>query len=161
MAATKRTAATKKTAATKRTAATKHTAATKRTQDEDVIARLADKGEETVRWLVSTPRRMVFDVRGGVDARLHELASKLRAIDPLDGRVAELERRLASLEKPAKKPTRGTPTRAKPRATRGASTTAAAKSEPAEHDRGARHDATASNAERDDALAAGANEPTR
>ena len=57
-------------------------------------------------------------MRGGVDARLHDLASKLRAIDPLDSRVTSLERRLASLEKPAKKPTRRTPTRARPTATR-------------------------------------------
>ena len=83
-------------------------AATKETQDKDVIARLADKGEETLRRIVDTPRRMVGDVRGGVDARLHDLASRLRAMDPLDGRVAELERRLESLEKPAKQPARRT-----------------------------------------------------
>lgn len=132
-------------AATKRTATTKPAAATKRTQDEDVISRLADKGEETVRWLVGVPRRMAVDMRGGVDARLHELASKLRAIDPLDGRVAELERRLASLEKPAGKITRRTATRAKPAATRRASSAAAA----------------ATNIEKTDAPATGEHEPTR
>ncbi len=80
-------------------------AATKESQDKDVIARLADKGEETLRRLVGTPRRVVGDVRGGVDAYLHDLAGKLRSIDPLDGRVTALERRLESLEKPAKKTT--------------------------------------------------------
>jgi hypothetical protein len=136
-------------------------AATKRTQDKDVIARLADKGEETLRRLVDTPRRMVVDVRGGVDARLHDLASKLRAIDPLDGRIAELERRLESLEKPPKKTTRGTPTRAKATATRRAGTTAAAKPAQVEHDRGPRDDAAENKAEKDDGPAGGENEPTR
>ena len=96
-------------------AATKKSAATKTTDDQDVISRLADKGEETLRWLVATPRRMVVDVRDEVDARLHDLASKLRSIDPLDDRVTDLERRLGALEKPAKK-TRTSPARAKPRA---------------------------------------------
>ena len=89
-------------------------------------------------------------MRGGVDARLHDLAGKLRAIDPLDSRVAELERRLASLEKPAKKPTRRTPTRARPTATRRARTAA-----------GTRDDATANTAAEADAPAGGENEPTR
>ncbi len=97
-----------------------------------------------MRWLVDTPRRIVVDVRGGVDARLHDLASKLRAIDPLDSRVSALERRLASLEKPAKKTTRRTSTRAKPTATRRASTAPAA-----------------NNAEEANAPAGGANEATR
>jgi hypothetical protein len=99
-------------------AATKKTAATKTTDDQDVISRIAGKGEETLRWLVGTPHRMVTDVRGGVDARLHDLAGKLRSIDPLDGRVADLERRLGALEKPAKK-ARAMPARAKPSATTG------------------------------------------
>ena len=118
-------------------------AATKETQDKDVIARIADKGEETLRRLVDTPRRLVGDVRGGVDARLHDLASKLRAIDPLDGRVAALERRLESLEKPAKKTTRRT-TRPKAAATRQGGTGAAKPDD----------------AEKDDAPAVGENEPT-
>jgi hypothetical protein len=112
-------------AATKRTAA-KQTAAAKRAHDEDVIARLADRGEETVRWFVDIPRRIVGDLRGGVDARLHDAAGRLRALDPLDGRVTEIERRLASLEKPARKITRRTSTRAKPAATSRAGTAPAA-----------------------------------
>jgi hypothetical protein len=143
-------AATKKTAATKRTATTKQPAATKHTRDEDVISRLADRSEEALRWLVHIPHRMVGDVRGGVDARLHDLASKLRAIDPLDDRVRELERRLASLEKPARKAARRTPTRAKATATRRAST-----------DRGLRDDAAENTADQDHGPAAGEHEPTR
>jgi len=148
-------------APTKRTAAMKQTAATKRTQEDDVIARLADRGEETVRWLVDGPRRMVVDVRGGVDARLHELARKLRAIDPLDGRVTDLERRLASLEKSGTKTARRTPTRGKPAATRRASNAAATGPRQAEHTRGTRNDATAANAETADAPAGGEHEPMR
>ena len=120
-------------------------AATKETQDKDVIARLADKGEETLRRIVDTPRRMVGDVRGGVDARLHDLASRLRAMDPLDGRVAELERRLESLEKPAKKPAaRRT---ARPKAAAAPQTGTVALARPGD-------------AVKDDAPAGGENEPT-
>jgi hypothetical protein len=128
-------------AATKRTTEAKRTAATK-PQDDDVISRLADKGEEAVRWAVGTPRRMVADVRGGVDARLHDLVSKLRAVDPLNARVTRLERRLASLETPTKQTTRRTATRARPTTTRRASTAA-----------GTPGDATANNAEGADAPA--------
>jgi hypothetical protein len=97
-------------------------------------------GVEAVRWVVGTPRRMVSDVRGGVDARLHDLVGKLRAIDPLDARVTKLERRLASLEHPTKRTTRRTATRARPTTTRRASTVAAT-----------RDDATATSAEGADA----------
>jgi hypothetical protein len=130
-------------------------AATKRTQaqDKDVISLLADRGEEALRRLVDTPRRMAVDVRDGVDARLHDVARKLRAIDPLDDRVTALERRLDSLEKPAKKASRRTPTRAKQTAARRAGTTAAADPKDAEHDRGPSGEAAANNAERDDTLA--------
>ena len=150
-------AATKRTSATKKTPVTKRVPATKKTEDEDVIARLADKGEDSLRWLVGIPHRMVSDVRGGVDARLHDLAGKLRAMDPLDGRVAALERRLGALEKPARKTTRTSATRAKAPAARRAGTTAAAE---AERDRGP-GDAMASNAERNDAPAGGGIEQTR
>ena len=136
-------------------------AGTNRTQDKDVISRFADGVEDVLRRLVAIPRRKVGEVRDGADTRLHDLATRLRAIDPLDGRVTELERRLNSLEKPAKQPTRRTTTRAKRTATRHASTTASAKPEQPEHDRGPRDDATAKNAERDDAPAGGENEPTR
>src|SRR3954447_5555712 len=108
--------------------------ATEESQDKDVIARIADKGEETLRRLVDTPRRVVGDVRGGFDARLHDLASKLRSIDPLDGRVAALERRLESLEKPAGKTTRRTSTRPEATATGRAGTIATAKSDDADKD---------------------------
>jgi polyhydroxyalkanoate synthesis regulator phasin len=138
-------------AATKRTTEAKRTTATK-PQDDDVISRLADKGEEAVRWVVGTPRRMVSDVRGGVDARLHDLVGKLRAVDPLDSRITKLERRLASLENPTKTTSRRTATRARPTTTRRAST-AAARPGRAAPDPGTRDDATASNAAEADAPA--------
>jgi hypothetical protein len=135
-------------------------AGTNRTQDKDVISRFADGVEDVLRRLVEIPRRKVGEVRDGADARLHDLTTKLRSIDPLDGRVTELERRLNSLEKPAKQPTRRTTTRAKRTATGPASTTASAKSEQPEHDPGPRDDATAKDAEKDDARTGGENEPT-
>jgi len=135
-------AAAKRTTTAKRATTAKRTAAPKRTHEDDVISRVADKGEEAVRWIIGTPRRMVSEMRGGVDTRLHDLVSKLRAIDPLDSRVTSLERRLASLEKPARKTARRTPTRARPTTT-GRATTAA----------GTRDNATASTAAEADAPA--------
>ena len=120
-------------------------AATKGTQDKDVIARLADKGEETLRRIVDAPRKVAGDMRHGVDALCHDVASKLRSIDPLDGRVAELERRLESLEKPAKKATRRT-ARPKAATTRRAGPVAVT---------------AADDAAKDTAPAAGETEPTR
>ena len=129
--------------------------------DKDVISRLADGVEDVLRRLVDIPRRKVDEIRDGAEARLHDLATRLRAIDPLDGRVTELERRLNSLEKPATRPARRTTTRAKPTATSRVSTPASAKPQQAEHDRGPRDDATANNAEGEDARAGSENEPTR
>ena len=111
-----------------------------------------------LRELVDIPRRKVGEVRDGADARLHDLATKLRAIDPLVARVTELERRVNSLEKSAKQPTRRTTTRAKPTATGQASTPAAGTPEQAVHGRGPGDDATKQNAEKDAAPAGGENE---
>jgi acyl-CoA synthetase (AMP-forming)/AMP-acid ligase II len=154
-------AATKRTSATKKTPATKRAPATKKTEAEDVIARLADKGEDSLRWLVGIPHRTLGEEPGAVvtlKPGAHATEDELRAMDPLDGRVAALERRLGALEKPARKTTRTSATRAKAPATRRAATTAAAE---AERDRGPGDDSMASNAERNDAPAGGGIEQTR
>ena len=69
-------------------------------QDRDLIAELADVGERTLRRIVGFPRRLVADARERLGGGLDDVATKLRSIDPLDRRVAELEKRLDSLEKP-------------------------------------------------------------
>jgi hypothetical protein len=114
-------------------------ARTKRAQDEDLISRLADTGEDALRRLVGFPRRVVVDVMDGVGERLQDAATKLRGIDPLVGRVAALEKRLDSLEKPKKRTARKASSRAKPSTSNRASTAVAlAEPEQAEPDRGRR-----------------------
>src|SRR6266576_3621162 len=89
-------------------------AGTRRTQDTDVISRIADSGEDALRRLVDLPRRLVVQAVDDVDERLHDLATKVREIDPLYRRVAEIERRLDALEKTKKPTARRRSTRAKP-----------------------------------------------
>jgi hypothetical protein len=95
-------------------------ARTRTTQEKDVISRIADSGEDALRRLVEVPRRMVAQAVDDVDERLHDLATKVREIDPLYRRVAEIE-------KTKKTTARRRSTRAKPS---GARTTPAA--EPAQ-----------------------------
>ena len=93
-------------------------AGTRRTQDKDVISRIADSGEDALRRLVDLPRRMVVQAVDDVDERLHDLAAKVREIDPLYRRVAEIERRLDALEKPKRTTARRRSTRPKPSSSR-------------------------------------------
>jgi hypothetical protein len=84
--------------------------------DEDVISLVADVGEDVLRGfsflLFSLPRRIVARTLDGVGDVLHGAAAMLGEVDPVDTRVAELEKRLDSLEKATG--TRGTtPTRTK------------------------------------------------
>ena len=115
---------------------------TRRTRDNDVVSELADVGEDALRRLVDVPRRIVIATMDGVAERLHDVAMKLRAIDPLDGRLGAIERRLDSLEQ-SKKEARAAPTRAKPTPTRKASTPPAREPEQAPHDSGRPDDARA------------------
>jgi hypothetical protein len=96
-------------------------AQTRRRQDEDVIARLADAGEDAFRRLVDVPRRMIVGAMSTVGERLQGVATKLGGADPLARRVATLEERLDSLEKPKKTTTRRASTSAKRSGTRRAS----------------------------------------
>ncbi len=115
-------------------------AGTRRTQDEDAISRLADAGENALRRLVDLPRRIVVGTMDVVGEQLHQVATKVRAIDPLDDRVGAIERRLDSLEQP-KKTGRRASTGTKPRRARKASTASAHETEQAQHDRGSADDA--------------------
>ena len=112
----------------------------KRTDDRDVIAQLADKGEDALRRLVDLPRRIAAGAVHGVEERLHDVAARLRAIDPLDGRVAAIEKRLDSLEKPVSANARRASTRAK-RSTTRTRTAVATNPGQAEHDVGRSVDA--------------------
>jgi hypothetical protein len=113
----------------------------KGTQEGDVISRLADAGEDTVRALVDLPRRTAAGVIDRVEHRLREAAGRLRAIDPLYRRVVKIEKRLDSLESPTKPRTRRAPTRAKPPTARNARATGATQPEQANIDLGRRAEA--------------------
>jgi hypothetical protein len=108
-------------------------AGTRRTQDKDVISRIADSGEDALRRLVDLPRRIVVQAVDDVDDRLHDLAARVREIDPLYRRVAAIEKRLDSLEK-TKKGTGRTVKRAKPARAHSASAAPAAEPEQAGHE---------------------------
>ena len=114
----------------------------RRTQDKDVIAELADVGEDALRRLVAVPRRVVSGAMDGVAGLLHDVATKLRSVDPLDGRLGAIERRLDSLES-SKKEAPTAPTRAKPARAHAASTPPAREPEQAPHDTGRADDARA------------------
>ena len=72
--------------------------------DRDVIARLADRGEQTISRLADLPGgtkalKAVNDLRTRVD----ELGKKVRGIDVLEKRVAKLEKELTAIKR-AQKP---------------------------------------------------------
>ena len=89
-------------------------ARTRRTQEKDAISRIADSGEDALRRLVELPRRIVVEAKDDIEDGLHDLAVKVREIDPPYRLVAEIERRLDALEKTSKTATRRRSTRAKP-----------------------------------------------
>jgi hypothetical protein len=70
----------------------------KETDDRDAIAQLADMGEDALRRLVDRPTQMVVGTVNGIEKRLQEIGIRLRALDPLESRVAAIEKRLDSLE---------------------------------------------------------------
>jgi hypothetical protein len=75
-------------------------------QQKDVIARLAETGEEALHRLAELPGGARFaDAANALRDRVDELAKRMRSLDPLERRVAELERRLDALSKPAKRRT--------------------------------------------------------
>lgn len=70
--------------------------------EKDLVARLADAGEEALHRLAELPGgqralNAMHDLRGRVD----ELAKKVRGIDALEARVAKLEKEVASLKRKA------------------------------------------------------------
>ena len=87
-------------------------------QDKDVVSRLADAGEDALRRLLELPHRVIVEMRDEVGERLQDVATKLRAIDPLESRVGAIERRLDSLEQPKKTTARTASTRPTPSSAR-------------------------------------------
>jgi polyhydroxyalkanoate synthesis regulator phasin len=78
---------------------------TKQTMDKDLVQRLTVAGEEAVQKLGDLPGgKALLETAQSFRERLDDLGSRIRAIDPLEKRVTELEQRLSALEKkPARK----------------------------------------------------------
>ena len=75
-----------------------------RKKQKDVITRLAETGEEALQKIAELPggARLVEAANVFRD-RADELTKRMRSLDPLERRVAELERKLEELSKPAAK----------------------------------------------------------
>jgi hypothetical protein len=89
-------------------------ARSRKTQDKDVISRLADAGEEALQKLADLPGgKSLLRAVGDMRTRLDDTTTKLRKLDPLERRVASLEKRLKALEgtKPASTTARKTTAR--------------------------------------------------
>jgi hypothetical protein len=69
-----------------------------RADDSDAISRLADSGGKAILNLVVLPLRIFIGALDIFETQVHKAADALRATDPLDERVVELETRMASLE---------------------------------------------------------------
>jgi hypothetical protein len=75
-------------------------------QQKDVLQRLADSGEEALqKFIADLPGgSKVVGAANSLFARVDELSKRVRSLDPLEKRVAELERRLDALTKTKPKP---------------------------------------------------------
>lgn len=89
---------------------------------QDILNRLADAGEEAFSRVAGsqTTTRLVEGMTG-LRERMDEVQRKVRGLDALEGRVAELEKQVAELQKP--KPTRARSTARKPTSAPSRSTT--------------------------------------
>jgi hypothetical protein len=78
-----------------------------KTNDNDVIARLAGKGEEAIHRLADLPGgTRAIKAFNDLKLRVDELSSRIRGIDALEKRVAKLEKDVAMLRR-AQKPASG------------------------------------------------------
>jgi hypothetical protein len=84
-----------------------------RRQQKDVITRLAETGEEALHRIAELPGgTRVVEAAASLRERVDDLTKRIRSLDPLEKRVAELERRLDELSKP---PARARPATRKPK----------------------------------------------
>jgi hypothetical protein len=76
---------------------------TKNGGQKDVITRLAEQGEEAFQRIAEVVGGVRFvEAMNGMRERVDEMSKRIRSLDPLEKRVAELERRLDDLSKPAR-----------------------------------------------------------
>lgn len=90
-------------------------------QPRDLLTMLADRGEEAIQKLSDTPGAdRLLGVAQSMRERLDEIQKRVRGIDALEARVAELERKVEKLSAPSAK---RAPRRKKPAAKRPSSRT--------------------------------------
>jgi hypothetical protein len=93
------------------------TETTETQKEKDFAARLADAGGEAMQKLSDLPMgKALVDGAQQLRERLDELATRIRAIDPLEKRITVLEQRLEALEKKSKPAARRKPAAKKPAA---------------------------------------------
>jgi len=79
---------------------------------EDVIARLAGKGEEAIRRIADLPGgQRALEAFNDLKLRVDDLSKKVRGVDELEQRVAKLEKELAALKRAQKPASPNAPTR--------------------------------------------------
>jgi hypothetical protein len=73
------------------------------TKQRDMIARLADRGEEALQRLGDIPGgSRAVKAFNDLKSRVDELGKKVRGIDALEARVAKLEKDVSTLKRAAK-----------------------------------------------------------
>ena len=84
----------------------------KSTTNDDVIARLASKGEQAVQRIADLPGgTRALQAFNDLKSRVDDLSKKVRGIDELEQRVAKLEKELAALKRAQKPASQNAPTR--------------------------------------------------
>jgi hypothetical protein len=75
--------------------------AQRRRESKDLLARLADAGEDAIQRLSEAPGgKKVLDAVSGIRDRVDELQHRVRNLGDLEKRVKALEKKVAELSKP-------------------------------------------------------------
>lgn len=99
-----------------------------RGESKDLLTRLADAGEEAIHKLSEAPGAdRLFGVASSMRDRVDELQRRVRGLEGIDRRVAELEERLAKLEGGSKGATSAKRSTARTRKTTSTSSSSTAK----------------------------------
>jgi uncharacterized protein YceH (UPF0502 family) len=69
--------------------------------DKDLVARLADAGEDALQRFAELPGgQRALNAFNDLRARVDDLGKKVRGIDALEARVSKLEKQVADLKRP-------------------------------------------------------------
>jgi hypothetical protein len=88
-------------------------------KDKDLLARLADAGEDAIVQLTKTAAgKALVDAANQTRSRVDELSKRVRGVEALEARVSALEKQLAAQKKKAagRKPSTRKPAASKPAA---------------------------------------------